>query len=122
MKYFNKCWDSFRELLGEDMVKHRKNVLAKVLYTINVIVCRISYTSIGTKCTSHLQVEEQSDLQKLLSITDLLASCAEGENLFVESTCQTIYKVRILQYRYAYIYVCQSIMVLITGNIALKHK
>ena len=41
----------------------------------------------------YLQVEENPDLQKLLSITDLLASCAEGENLFVESTCQTIYKV-----------------------------
>ena len=41
----------------------------------------------------HLQVEEHPDLQKLLSITDLLASCAEGENLSVESTCQTIYKV-----------------------------
>ena len=40
-----------------------------------------------------VQVEEHKDLQLLLSITDLLASCAEGENLFVESTCQSIFKV-----------------------------
>ena len=29
----------------------------------------------------------------LLTLTDLLASCAEGENLFIESVCQTIYSV-----------------------------
>jgi hypothetical protein len=36
--------------------------------------------------------DEDSNLQLLLSLTDLLASCAEGENLFIESVCQTIYK------------------------------
>jgi inositol 1,4,5-triphosphate receptor type 1 len=68
MKYFNKSWGSFcSNLLGEGMVKVREEVLMKV--------------------------EEHKDLQLLLSITDLLASCAEGENLFVESTCQSIFKV-----------------------------
>lgn len=38
-------------------------------------------------------LDESPDLQLLLSVTDLLASCSEGENLFIESVCQTIYKV-----------------------------
>ncbi|XP_019861438.1 PREDICTED: uncharacterized protein LOC100634093 isoform X2 [Amphimedon queenslandica] len=32
-------------------------------------------------------------LQLLLNVTDMLAACAEGENLFVESVCQNIYRV-----------------------------
>ena len=30
-------------------------------------------------------------LQLLLNVTDMLAACAEGENLFIESVCQNIY-------------------------------
>ena len=35
---------------------------------------------------------ESSDpaLQLLLKVTDLLASCSEGENLFIESICQNV--------------------------------
>ncbi|KAL3848186.1 hypothetical protein ACJMK2_019060 [Sinanodonta woodiana] len=33
------------------------------------------------------------DLNYLISIVDLLAACAEGENRFVESICQTIFKI-----------------------------
>ena len=33
------------------------------------------------------------DLSLLLAMTDLLASCAEGENLFIESVCQKIFSV-----------------------------
>ena len=40
--------------------------------------------------------EDDRDLQLLMAVTDLLASCAEGENLFIESVCQTIYKVHVL--------------------------
>ena len=29
-------------------------------------------------------------LQLLLSVTDMLAACAEGKNLFIESVCQNI--------------------------------
>lgn len=29
----------------------------------------------------------------LIALTDLLASCAEGENLFIESVCQTVFSV-----------------------------
>ena len=38
------------------------------------------------------------NLQLLQTVTDLLASCAEGENLFIESVCQTIYKVSTYNY------------------------
>ncbi len=37
--------------------------------------------------------DEDSDLQLLLAMTDLLASCSEGENPFIESVCQTVYTV-----------------------------
>lgn len=30
------------------------------------------------------------DLQMLLKLFDLLASCCEGENLFIESICQNV--------------------------------
>ncbi len=35
--------------------------------------------------------DDDSDLQLLLAMTDLLASCSEGENRFIESVCQNIY-------------------------------
>ena len=40
-----------------------------------------------------LQDHETPDLRLLLAMTDLLASCSEGENLFIESVCQTVYSV-----------------------------
>ena len=42
---------------------------------------------------SHLLIQAEnsdSDLQMLLRVIDLLASCAEGENLFIESICQSL--------------------------------
>lgn len=33
------------------------------------------------------------DLALLLAMTDLLASCSEGENLFIESVCQKVFTV-----------------------------
>ena len=40
-----------------------------------------------------LLIHEESsnpDLKMLLKVIDLLASCAEGENLFIESICQNV--------------------------------
>ena len=34
--------------------------------------------------------DSDPDLQTLLKLVDLLASCSEGENLFIESVCQNI--------------------------------
>ena len=39
------------------------------------------------------QPEDTSDLQVLLSATDLLAACAESKNLFIESVCQKIFSI-----------------------------
>ena len=36
-------------------------------------------------------VSDDRDLCLLLSLTDLLASCCEGENPFIESVCQMIF-------------------------------
>ena len=33
-------------------------------------------------------------LQLLLSIADLLAACAEGKHLFIESVCQNIFSIK----------------------------
>ena len=38
--------------------------------------------------------DEDPDLQLLLTMTDMLAACSEGENLFIESVCQTVFTVR----------------------------
>ena len=35
------------------------------------------------------ELDEDFDLQLLLNMTELLASCAEGDNLSIESVCQT---------------------------------
>ena len=40
-----------------------------------------------------LQDHKTPDLRLLLAMTDLLASCSEGENFFIESVCQTVYSV-----------------------------
>ena len=37
--------------------------------------------------------DDSDDLNLLISLTDLLASCSEGENLFIESVCQTIFSI-----------------------------
>lgn len=34
--------------------------------------------------------DSDPDLQMLLKLVDLLASCSEGENLLIESVCQNI--------------------------------
>ena len=34
--------------------------------------------------------DDDPDLQLLLSMTDLLATCAEGDNIFIESVCETL--------------------------------
>ena len=34
--------------------------------------------------------DSDPNLQMLLKVVDLLASCSEGENLFIESVCQNI--------------------------------
>ena len=34
-----------------------------------------------------------SDLQLLLKLIDLLASCSEGENLFIESICHNVMEI-----------------------------
>ena len=40
------------------------------------------------------QAEDDSfDLRLLLNMTDILAACADGENLFIESVCQTVFSV-----------------------------
>ena len=42
---------------------------------------------------NQLLIHEESsnpDLKMLLKVIDLLASCAEGENLFIESICQNV--------------------------------
>ena len=44
--------------------------------------------------TKFLQAEPgDPDVGLLVSLTDLLASCSEGENLFIESVCQTVFSV-----------------------------
>lgn len=40
-----------------------------------------------------LTSSESADLNFLISMVDLLATCAEGENRFIESICQTIFKI-----------------------------
>ena len=45
-------------------------------------------------CVITMQAKDDDDnLNLLLSLTDLLASCCEGENLFIESVCQTVFSV-----------------------------
>ena len=47
-------------------------------------------------------------LQLLLSVTDMLAACAEGKNLFIESVCQNILSieelVKYIDYLMKYMY------------------
>ena len=47
----------------------------------------------STALSPSLQDRETPDLQLLLAMTDLLASCSEGENPMSESVCQTVYSV-----------------------------
>ena len=43
------------------------------------------------------------DLQMLLKLVDLLASCCEGENLFIESVCQNIISINELLEVFSYL-------------------
>ena len=49
----------------------------------------------GVQCFNRQELLVKADncdpnLQILLKVVDLLASCSEGENLFIESVCQNI--------------------------------
>ena len=48
--------------------------------------------SYGTDYFLTQSSEHDSELNMLLSVTDLLATCAEGENAFIDSVCQNIYE------------------------------
>ena len=66
----------------------RKELLIKVACYLTL--CRLS------NIIHFMFVQADSgdaDLCLLLSLTDLLASCSEGENAFIESVCQTIFSV-----------------------------
>ena len=53
-----------------------------------VIVMHIHRKQLLTKADS-----SDPDLQLLLKLIDLLASCSEGENLFIESICHNIMEI-----------------------------
>ena len=62
-------------------------------YLMNTHCCNIYYISVCYSNRQELLVKaDDSDpnLQMLLKLVDLLASCSEGENLFIESVCQNI--------------------------------
>ena len=40
-----------------------------------------------------LENTRHKDLQYFIAMVDMLATCAEGENRFIESICQTIFKI-----------------------------
>ncbi len=39
-----------------------------------------------------VQINPSRGQQMLLSVTDLLATCSEGENIHIDSMCQTIFE------------------------------
>ena len=78
-------------------------VCVAVWVWVHVCVWIAVYTYIHPRPSPTLSASSQApdgdpNLQLLQTVTDLLASCAEGENLFIESVCQTIYKVSTYNY------------------------
>ena len=71
--------------------------------------CASYYQFYYTYRNGLLVFAESSDteLLMLLKVIDLLASCAEGENLFIESICQNVIGIsELLQVVHACIHVC----------------
>ena len=72
--------------------KRKDSKLARMELLTKVIL----YTAFDFKiykrhCISSQATNGDTDLCLLLSLTDLLASCCEGENPFIESVCQIIF-------------------------------
>ena len=69
IKYFSKTRDKFCDhILGEGKSTERRKLLLEAQ-------------------------PDDHNLALLLAMTDLLASCSEGENLFIESVCQKVFSV-----------------------------
>lgn len=106
IKYFSKTREKFCDhILGEGQRETRKNILSDVsrscsnaciyisfMYSIlSWRDCARSYVCIVNTWLSPQAIDGDYNLQLLLAMTDLLASCSEGENVFIESVCQTVY-------------------------------
>ena len=76
---------------GQDNIQYRKGLLERAA---------VSKREVGYIATCYcflLQADKSifdPHLQLLLSLTDLLATCAEGDNLFIVSVCQKIFSVK----------------------------
>lgn len=90
IRSFSKNRDKFCDhLLGEGKKEFRWRVLTEVQPPLMMY----SYMYVHP-CPLPQLPDDAPDVELLLALTDMLASCAEGENLFIESVCQTIYKVK----------------------------
>ena len=59
---------------------------------LNILRDKVFQNIIIKRCKIFL-TQSDPQLHLLLSITDMLAGCAEGKNLFIESVCQNIFTV-----------------------------
>ena len=72
------------KLVGEEPGKaeRRWNLLTQVSTNFVQILCNHYFSSQSN--------DYDPQLQLLLSLIDLLSMCAEGDNIFIESVCQTL--------------------------------
>ena len=91
MKHFSRMREDSRyfcrELLAEGKKKERLELLTSVCF----LVCFQYLVLNSSKYQNMQEPDESTRLQLLLMMTDLLASCAEGENSGTESVCRTVY-------------------------------
>ena len=71
---------------------HLNSSMHIYIHTINTMLYQASYHTLKINRWKLLIKANNTDpdLQMLLKLVDLLASCSEGENLLIESVCQNI--------------------------------
>ena len=88
MKHFSRMREDRRYFCRELLAEGKEDERLELLTSVCFLLCSqylVLYLS------DEQMPDESVRLQLLLMMTDLLASCAEGENSGTESVCRTVY-------------------------------
>jgi hypothetical protein len=92
VKYFSRMREDSHYFCRELLTDRKKNERLELLTSVCFLICFQCLVLLNSSyCLNAQEPDESTRLQLLLMMTDLLASCAEGENSGTESVCHTVH-------------------------------
>ena len=91
MKHFSRMREDSRYFCRKLLAEGKKDERLELLISVCFLLCFQYLVFNASKYQNVQELDDSKRLQLLLMMTDLLASCAEGENSGTESVCRTVY-------------------------------